>query len=250
MLTWWKVSSICYTVLFGFTISILHFICLLAHSRFLFFFSFAVVWFRFFVSQILFYFLSICTNMAFHPIRLAVRATSSLFFSAPHDGDDDGDEEWRNNKLHSHTETLAKVMTKSMVGRDREIKRQRGKKNQQQFHTKCLLFSVLLCWLTIVTYEDTTYTQLLLFDLAVLLHHLGGNVNKQTHTHIQMHISTFQTIKKSLVSLVKYFVVFCRVLFLSIGDSIWIQNTSKFMNHDKCDFSPNTFFFIFFFFSL
>lgn len=191
MLTWWKVSSICYTVLFGFTISILHFICPLAHSRFLFFFSVrcCLVSIFCFSDSFLFPF-----DMYKHGFPSHSFGSKGNFFSVfalhPTTAMAMKSEE-TSNYIHTHTqrerEPLAEVMTKSMVERDREIKRQRArKKNQQLFHTKCLLFSVLLCWLTIETYEDTTSTQLLLFDLAVLFPHLGGNVNKQTfsaHTH-------------------------------------------------------------------
>lgn len=91
MLTWWKVSSICYTVLFGFTISILHFICPLFFLVFFFCScSLCVVWFRFlFLRFFLFPFDMYEHGFPSHHIhRLAVRATSFC----THDG---GDEEWK-----------------------------------------------------------------------------------------------------------------------------------------------------------
>lgn len=87
MLTWWKVSSICYIVLFGFTTSALHFICPLFvdfdfcfYDLFSFFFLFQLTQSHFVSFDKIFfspYFpILMCTNMAFHFIRSNTRAIS------------------------------------------------------------------------------------------------------------------------------------------------------------------------------
>lgn len=213
MLTWWKVSSICYTVLFGFNSSSLH-LSPFFWFRFVFFFRFMFVCVCFFLQ----FFSPFLTFFRFQyvqtwfSISIGPNAMASLICQC---------------------DTEQKPEMAESIPKDRE--KNRNIRQNRRLHSKCLSFRLLF---SLLIHNWNTWRwlrrrqrqkqqrrhniQRLLFD---------GNVNKPTIIII---------IEKSLLFITtsQVFVALCWVLFLTKGVSIWIQNAFNFMNHDKCEFLP------------
>lgn len=173
MLTWWKVSSICYIVLFGFTTSALHFICpLFVDFDFCFYdlFSFSFLFQltqSHFVSFDNFFFLPIfrfwCIqtwlSISFGPIQgpfLFVTVVQSKNQNQP-------------NPWHVEMERNKKKNTKN---------------NEKTSYKVFIIQSSFLCWFTIETHEDITYNFYYLIWQFLFLS-LVDNISKQTNRSVK-----------------------------------------------------------------